>query len=61
MPTIKRLFLSRLAALSAASCFLHSATLLAQQPNPETSGEANLRLPDLAQATFFGGINGRSL
>jgi K(+)-stimulated pyrophosphate-energized sodium pump len=61
MPTIKRLFPSRLAALSAASCFLHSATLLAQQPNPETSGEANLRLPDLAQAIFFGGINGQSL
>ncbi len=28
----------------------------------DTGGEANLRLPDLAQATFFGGsINGRSL
>ncbi len=33
--------------------------LLAQAPH--TGGEANLVLPDLGQATFLGGINGRSL
>ncbi len=33
--------------------------LLAQEPSG--GGEANLVLPDLAQATFLGGINGRTL
>ncbi len=33
--------------------------LLAQAPH--TGGEANLVLPDLGQATFLGGINGRTL
>ncbi len=61
MPTMKRLFNLRFVALCAASCFLHSATAFAQQPNPETAGEANLRLPDLSQAIFFGSIDGRSL
>ena len=61
MPTMKRLFNLRFVAFCAASCFLHSATAFAQQPNPETAGEANLRLPDLSQAVFFGSIDGRSL
>ncbi|MGI8961302.1 MAG: sodium-translocating pyrophosphatase [Bryobacteraceae bacterium] len=39
-----------------------AATALAQQRGAETSGEANLVLPDLHQATFFGGmIDGSSL
>ena len=39
-----------------------AAAALAQQPTAETSGEANLILPDLHQATFFGGmIDGSSL
>ncbi|MFL6353749.1 MAG: sodium-translocating pyrophosphatase [Bryobacteraceae bacterium] len=43
--------------------FLASAAVaLAQQRSAETSGEANLVLPDLHQATFFGGmIDGSSL
>jgi K(+)-stimulated pyrophosphate-energized sodium pump len=60
MPTIKR-FNRRFAAFCAASCFLHLPAFAAQQPIPETAGEANLRLPDLSQAVFLGGINGRSL
>jgi K(+)-stimulated pyrophosphate-energized sodium pump len=61
MPTRKRLFSLRLVAFYAISCFFNSVFLLAGQPNPETAGEANLRLPDLSQAVFFGSINGRSL
>jgi K(+)-stimulated pyrophosphate-energized sodium pump len=61
MPTMKRLFSLRFVALCATSCFLDPAVMLARQPNPETAGEANLRLPDLSQAIFFGAINGRSL
>ncbi len=46
-----------------ALLFLASAvTAFAQEPTTETSGEANLLLPDLHQATFFNGlIDGRSL
>ena len=32
-----------------------------EQPAEHHGGEANLVLPDLGQATFFGGVNGRSL
>ena len=39
----------------------HPAALRAQDRVPETTGEVNLLLPDLSQATFFGGINGRVL
>jgi K(+)-stimulated pyrophosphate-energized sodium pump len=47
--------------LLAAALFLVSPLLCAQTTPGETSGEANLVLPDLTQATFFGGaINGRS-
>src|SRR5579875_1037147 len=36
--------------------------VLARQAAPQTSGEANLVLPDLRQATFFNGlIDGQSL
>jgi K(+)-stimulated pyrophosphate-energized sodium pump len=47
--------LAWLALSSPITCF-------AQNKPSETGGEANLLLPDLAQATFFGGaVNGRSL
>ena len=51
------------AFLLAAVSFLASpATSFARQGGTETAGEANLILPDLSQATFFGGlIDGRSL
>ncbi len=61
MPIMKRLFSSQLIVLAAVSCLFYPAALFAQQPNPETAGEANLALPDLAQAVFFGAVNGRSL
>jgi K(+)-stimulated pyrophosphate-energized sodium pump len=40
--------------------FVLAVPLLAQQPH-RGGGEANLILPDLDQAVFFGGIGGRSL
>jgi K(+)-stimulated pyrophosphate-energized sodium pump len=39
--------------------FLFAVPLFSQQPHP--GGEANLVLPDLDQATFLGGIGGRTL
>jgi K(+)-stimulated pyrophosphate-energized sodium pump len=52
--------MSRLYALFAP-VFLGAIPALAQAPS-QASGEANLILPNLAQATFFGGaINGRNL
>jgi K(+)-stimulated pyrophosphate-energized sodium pump len=45
----------------AALSMLSPAILFAQAPPSHAGGEANLRLPDLAQATFFGIINGRLL
>jgi len=49
--------------LSAAALFpIVSALGLAQGRNTQAGGEANLILPDLSQATFFGGaINGQTL
>jgi K(+)-stimulated pyrophosphate-energized sodium pump len=61
MPILKRLFSPRFIALYLMSCFLRSAVMFAKQPSPEAAGEANLRLPDLSQAIFFGAIDGRSL
>jgi K(+)-stimulated pyrophosphate-energized sodium pump len=55
---------SNLAALiAAASMTLAGPVLSFAQENPgKTGGEANLILPDLSQATFFGGaIDGRTL
>jgi K(+)-stimulated pyrophosphate-energized sodium pump len=45
-------------AAALAAVTLLPATLLAQHPK---GGEATLRLPDLSQATFLGGIPGRTL
>ena len=55
--------MSRLYALFAFLPFLLApGSLLAQAPPSQAGGEANLVLPDLSQATFFGGaINGRTL
>jgi len=65
MPIATRLYhaqpsLLRLIAIPFLSTLL-PALLSAQQPTSETGGEANLVLPDLTQATFFNGIDGRSL
>jgi K(+)-stimulated pyrophosphate-energized sodium pump len=50
---------------AAAAALLLAGPVLAaaqQRGGPETAGEANLILPNLAQATFFGGmVNGRDL
>ncbi len=54
--------MSCLSALTAVALFLAPANLLSAQAPPQAGGEANLVLPNLAQATFFNGaINGRSL
>jgi K(+)-stimulated pyrophosphate-energized sodium pump len=58
---LPRLF-TRLTGLATGALLLAPALSLAQTRASEASGEANLRLPDLSQATFFGGlIDGRSL
>src|SRR6478752_2574139 len=56
----------RMISLRSARCFrlflltaLLALPLLSQQPH--AGGEANLVLPDLDQAVFFGGIGGRTL
>src|SRR5262245_4811754 len=51
---------------SASALFLLLLSLLAAmpgfgQPQPHAGGEANLVLPDLDQAKFFGDVGGRSL
>ncbi len=53
----------KLKAILFAAAFLFCNPLVSSaQQTPQTSGEANLILPDLSQATFFGGlIDGRSL
>src|ERR1035441_4626913 len=52
-----------LSALMTAACLAFAApTIVFGQESGTTGGEANLKLPDLSQAFFFGGaINGRSL
>ncbi len=49
--------------LTAAALFpIFSLLAKAQERSPQAGGEANLILPDLSQATFFGGaINGQTL
>jgi K(+)-stimulated pyrophosphate-energized sodium pump len=54
---LKQVLLSLDSVLSAA----RSAAVFAQDPTGKAGGEANLILPDLREATFFGGIDGRSL
>ncbi len=50
----------RLAALALVAALLLSTPLFALQEH-RGGGEANLVLPDLGQASFLGGINGRTL
>ena len=45
---------------SIALLMVTPVLILAQEPAPHGGGEANLRLPDLAQVNFLG-IDGRSL
>ncbi len=53
--------MSRIHALFASAMLLTCGAAFGQAPS-QASGEANLVLPNLAQATFFGGaINGRTL
>src|ERR1700685_2165958 len=63
MPAVSRVFTHLVGLLFATALFLtHPAVSFAQTRKAEASGEANLVLPDLSQATFFGGmIDGRSL
>ncbi len=62
MSALKCFFNSSTITVLAVSCLAcHPITLLAQEPNREAAGEVNLLLPDLTQAIFFGGINGRVL
>jgi K(+)-stimulated pyrophosphate-energized sodium pump len=63
MPTVSRLLTHLVGLLCATALFLaYPAVSCAQTHHAEASGEANLVLPDLSQATFFGGmIDGRSL
>jgi K(+)-stimulated pyrophosphate-energized sodium pump len=66
MPTVRVPSFRRAAVLfvplllAALIFFSASAPLLAQAPSA-AGGEAHLVLPDLSQATFIGGTNGRSL
>jgi K(+)-stimulated pyrophosphate-energized sodium pump len=47
--------------LATASLILASASLAFAEPKHEAGGEASLRLPDLSQVTFMGGIDGHKL
>ncbi len=48
--------------MTTAVLTLAAPSLAFSQSSPDTAGEANLVLPDLSQATFFGGaVNGRTL
>src|ERR1700757_4659481 len=59
----RRLFRFTFALLAAASLFVaNPLSAFAQAAPTETGGEANLIIPDLSQATFFGGaIDGHNL
>ncbi len=58
---MKQLFRSHLVILSTLSCLIQPTALYAQAPSPDSAGEVDLVLPDLGQAIFFGGMNGRVL
>ena len=59
----RRLFRFVLSICAASVLFAaNSVSAFAQNRPTETGGEANLIIPDLTQATFFGGaINGHNL
>ena len=61
MTSFRSTFFVPALVIAGTSILLNPATLFAQEPGGRAGGEANLILPGLAQATFFGGIDGRSL
>jgi K(+)-stimulated pyrophosphate-energized sodium pump len=62
VPSFRRVALAILPLLLAAVILVSgTATLSAQPTQSAAGGEAHLILPDLGQATFLGGINGRTL
>src|SRR5450759_4881567 len=60
---VRRVFCMRALPALLLIAILAAAAVpaFAQPPAEHHSGEAELILPDLGQATFFGGVNGRSL
>src|SRR5579863_7424538 len=62
VPSLRRAAFVFVPLLLAALIFLSAPTpVLAQPAQSAAGGEAHLVLPDLSQATFLGGTNGRSL
>jgi K(+)-stimulated pyrophosphate-energized sodium pump len=62
VPSFRRVALAILPLLLAAVILVSgTATLSAQPTQSAAGGEAHLILPDLGQATFLGGTNGRTL
>src|SRR5579863_2427409 len=62
VPSLRRAAFVFVPLLLAALIFLSAPTpVLAQPAQSAAGGEAHLVLPDLSQATFIGGTNGRSL
>src|ERR1700682_3898600 len=62
VPSCRRAALLILPLLMAAVIFMSlPSPAFAQQAPATVAGEAQLILPDLSQATFFGGTNGRTL
>jgi K(+)-stimulated pyrophosphate-energized sodium pump len=60
VPARRRVFSLLIPPLLLAALLCCAPSLSAQNP-PPAGGEANLVLPDLGQATFLGGVNGRTL
>ena len=52
---------ARLAPLAVASLLLSAMAMAQTGESGEVGGEAALKLPDLSQVTFIGGLNGHSL
>jgi K(+)-stimulated pyrophosphate-energized sodium pump len=61
VPSCRRAATHILPLLAAVLMFIASTAPALAQATPPAGGEAHLILPDLAQATFLGGTNGRAL
>ncbi|HTR38526.1 MAG TPA: sodium-translocating pyrophosphatase [Bryobacteraceae bacterium] len=61
VPSLRRATLFLLPLLLAATILMSMSLPVMAQESGGAAGEANLVLPDLSQATFLGGTNGRSL
>ena len=61
VPSCRRAATHILPLLAAVLIFIACAAPALAQATPPAGGEAHLILPDLAQATFLGGTNGRAL